>query len=558
YSQAEIKEYIDQTLNADSIPVSPGIFFVFSDEDFEQSFLQNKQRSQSNFLRLVNRPEPKQYSKLRFSIREERKKELFELSVKTIAPLRIQWLELGRQPDKSEAEDLVSITEVFGTYNKAIKFLTANIEPELLEQARNNRIDDILTYLAFQTFTKRTAFIHMDNTLKRDIKVFFSDYSRATTIATELIYSLGDTSKIESACIKSSEEGLGYYDDEDKSFHFPAELLNRLSAILRLYVDCASILYGDVETADLVKIHVESGKVSLMVFDDFIESPLPLLQERIKINFRLQEFDIFEYGEQYKPTYLYLKSRYINEEFPNYADQLAFDEKLQSLTLADEVPLFNFLNYGPPPGVFRHKLNNERLEIKGFELINSQSIPLLDDSCGNNYTFRDFIECGETWQAQHEHDGIENTPKQAETYNALHKLAKDILDPVIDYFGMIRLTYGFSSAKLSKVIQGRIAPKLDQHASYELNRMKNPICSRFGAACDFIVADEDMLEVAQWVVENTHFDRLYFYGKDKPIHVSIAPEHKGEIVVMKQGKLRLIPLVIKKDKFLSLCNVVVN
>jgi hypothetical protein len=45
---------------------------------------------------------------------------------------------------------------------------------------------------------------------------------------------------------------------------------------------------------------------------------------------------------------------------------------------------------------------------------------------------------------------------------------------------------------------------------------------------DFIVEDEDMLEVARcgvrpalrWV-----FDRLYFYGADRPIHVSYGPEH---------------------------------
>jgi DNA phosphorothioation-associated putative methyltransferase len=551
YSQAEIKEYIDQTLNTDSIPVAPGIFFVFSDEDFEQSFLQNKQRSQSNLLRLVNRPEPKQYSRLRFSIREERKKELFELSLKTIESLRIQWLQLGRQPDKSEAENIVSIIEVFGTYNKAIKFLTANTEPGILEQARLNRIDDILTYLAFQTFTKRTAFRHMDTTLQRDIKVFFGDYKTVVNIATELIYQLGDIDKVEQACIKSSEEGIGYYDNEDKTLHFPAQLLERLPAILRLYVACASIVYGDVDTVDLVKIHVDSGKLSLMKFDEFIESPLPLLYERVKINFRLQEFDIFEYGDEYKPTYLYLKSKYINEEFSHYAEQLAFDEKLQTLISADETPIFDFSNYGPPPGVFRYKLANERLEVKDFELISSQTIPFLDDKCGDNFIFRDLIECGETWEKLHEQDNFDNTPEQAETYNALHSLAKKILDPVVDYFGMVELTYGFSSAKLAKAIPGRIAPKLDQHVSYELNRMKNPRCKRLGAACDFIVVDEDMLEVAQWVAENTAFDRLYFYGKDMPIHVSIGPEQKGEIVLMKPGKLKLIPSVIKKEKFMA-------
>jgi hypothetical protein len=34
---------------------------------------------------------------------------------------------------------------------------------------------------------------------------------------------------------------------------------------------------------------------------------------------------------------------------------------------------------------------------------------------------------------------------QPESYNALVELAEHVLDPVIDYFGMIRLTYGFCS-----------------------------------------------------------------------------------------------------------------
>jgi len=72
----------------------------------------------------------------------------------------------------------------------------------------------------------------------------------------------------------------------------------------------------------------------------------------------------------------------------------------------------------------------------------------------------------------------------------------------------------------------------------------------------WIYSNEDLsLKIyflAQWVAENTHFDRLYFYGKDKPIHTSIGPEQKSEIVIMKPGKVRLIPSVVKKDKFLAL------
>ena len=62
-----------------------------------------------------------------------------------------------------------------------------------------------------------------------------------------------------------------------------------------------------------------------------------------------------------------------------------------------------------------------------------------------------------------------------------------------------------------------------------------------------------MLEVAQWVVANTPFDRLYYYGDDKPIHVSSGPNHDCEIVRMVLSKSgRLVPRVVSSKRFLEL------
>src|SRR5262249_55078055 len=154
--------------------------------------------------------------------------------------------------------------------------------------------------------------------------------------------------------------------------------------------------------------------------------------------------------------------------------------------------------------------------------------PSLNERCGKHFTFHDLITCGETQKKT----GTPNIPAQPATYNALAHLATLVLDPVIDYFGPIILTYGFCSRELAKHIPGRIAPQLDQHASHELNTRGKPICKRSGAAVDFIVSDESMLEVAQWIVNQTPFDRLYFYGDKRPLHVSCGPESKREIVIM--------------------------
>jgi hypothetical protein len=128
-----------------------------------------------------------------------------------------------------------------------------------------------------------------------------------------------------------------------------------------------------------------------------------------------------------------------------------------------------------------------------------------------------------------------------------------VLDPVIEYFGDIILTYGFCSRELAKHVPGRIAPVLDQHASHELNSRGKPICPRLGAAVDFLVTDENMLEVAQWIVQHTPFDRLYFYGADRPLHVSCGPENKREVVILKPKKdSRAMPSVMKPEAFLLL------
>jgi hypothetical protein len=55
---------------------------------------------------------------------------------------------------------------------------------------------------------------------------------------------------------------------------------------------------------------------------------------------------------------------------------------------------------------------------------------------------------------------------------------------------------------------------------------------------------EDMEAVARWVAVETPFDRLYYYGPDRPIHVSYGPDHSREFVDMIESRSgRLVPRV---------------
>ena len=533
FTQAELAGFIEAVLDEEPIAAGPGIFYVFKDKLEEQRFLSRRCQNRTGLRKLQSRR--------RALSRVERDKQLYQKHQNLLDGLWEQWLMLGRPPDLLEVDGLVELEETFGSLRRTLRFLERHFGSEQLEEAANARREDLLVYFALQQFEHRRPYKQLPDELRRDVKAFFGSYKAVQRAGREALFLTGSSEMVEKACRQAAEQGLGWL-YSDTGFYVEASRLESLPAILRIYVSCGLQLYGDVDAVDLIKIHIHTRKLTLMCFDDFEGAALPQMLERIKIRLVNQSLQFFGYGGEYEPPYLYMKSRFLSEDSQIYEQQCYFDKKLQSLGL------FNFDEYGPPKSEFEQTLARHGFEVEGFE-IQRKGASKLDDSCGKYLTFRDLIECGETQGRT----GIDNHPKEPETYEALWRLTTKVLDPVMDYFGGIRLTYGFCSAELGRSIKQNIAPKLDQHAACEKNRRGNYICSRLGAAVDFIIQDESMLEVAAWIAENTPFDRMYIYGDDCPLHVSVGPEMKGEIVFMgwqsmKNGASRRMPKIVKKDE----------
>jgi DNA phosphorothioation-associated putative methyltransferase len=514
YTQAQLAGFIADVLDEEPIPVSPDVFFVFRDKDQEQSFLAGRQRNVT-LLQRLERPESVD---VRLS-RPDRIQVKYEANRETVDALWQTCLRLGREPDKTEVGQLDVIIQAFGSLSRALRFTAELNDQTLLTCARESRIADLSVFLALGQFAKRKPYKHLEKGLQRDIHHLFGDYNTAQLYARQQLFKIADTKEIGAACTDAAEQGLGWL-VEGRSLQLHTSLVERLPTILRIYITCGAVLYGDIQTADLIKIHIGSGKLTLMKFDDFEGQPLPRMVERIKLNLRSQDISIFRYGDEFEPPYLYLKSQYINEEFPHYPEQLAFDEKLA------ELAVFDFSNYGPSPKTFCELLDRLRWKVEGFELVRVKRIAHLDDPCGRYLTYRQLIECGEAQQRTR----LPNLPREPETYTALFELAENVLDPIIEYYGSIKLTYGFCSPDLARVISCRIAPELDQHAAHEKNRRGKYVCRRLGAAADFLVEDENMHDVVDWISENVPFDRLYFYGPNRQIHISYSANPKKEIV----------------------------
>ena len=84
FGQGELKGFLEAELQAEAIPASLGIFYVFKDETLQQQFLANRYRRRAAAPR-------KRISELRF----EEHRELLEPFMAAIA-------ELGRLPDEDE------------------------------------------------------------------------------------------------------------------------------------------------------------------------------------------------------------------------------------------------------------------------------------------------------------------------------------------------------------------------------------------------------------------------------------------------------------------------
>lgn len=528
FSQGELQSFIESALGEDAYAAAPGVFYVFKDRDLEQRYLLRKAGGATRLDR-TRLPVPAR-SKI------PARKRLVEvpratISVEATEFLRQLWRECiarGRVPEPQEIPFAADLTRHFGSFKRATRKCLDENDQTLLHAAGRQRREDILVMLALRMFERRKRFSSLDPALAKDIRAFFGSVRDAETTARELLFSIQDQKLILDACQSSTISGLGHM--EEHSLHIHTSLVPCLPAVLRVFVGCASAMAGDLATYDLAKIHIGSGKVTLLQYDDFVGNPLPALVRRVKVRLRDQQIDVFEYGKEFESTLLFNKSRFINEEFPRYAEQVAFEEALSEAALVDSSP------HGPPLSAFSRRLHSTRYRIVDFKLVRDNDIPSLDDMCGEHFTYRQLIECGETWK-QHRTD---NVPKSPETFTALCDLARKVLDPVVEYYGAIKLTYGFSSPALSRRITSRTAPRLDQHASCERNRAGRLICARLGAAIDFFVEYEDMRQVAAWVAANCAFDRLYLYGSDRPIHVSVGPQESRQVFeLVSSGKGRV-------------------
>jgi DNA phosphorothioation-associated putative methyltransferase len=324
FEQQELHQYLEDALEATAVPVALGVFCVFRDPVEQQDFLLARTRRTIDWGQIsarlgLGRPTPR--TPRDWVDLYEKHRDLLDTFWATM-------LQLGRLPLPEEFPRSDELHENFGSPQKAHRLFLEKGGNEPWTNACETRRNDLLVYLALSNFRKPVPYRHLSRSLQQDIRTQFGDYTRALRMSRDLLFAVGDPSKIEAACESLSN---GWQDPQALYIH--SSLLEKLPPLLRVYVGCTSVLYGDINQADVIKVHKASGKVTFLVYDDFLGKPLPQLQLRIKISLRTRSMEIFDHSPS--GQMLFFKERFLAVDHPARRRMEKFSAKLRKLGLRE-------------------------------------------------------------------------------------------------------------------------------------------------------------------------------------------------------------------------------
>jgi len=293
YTQTELREYLEQTLEIDAVSAAPGVFYLFKDPTLRESFSASKYRRRSVTPR-------RRASELEFDRHRELLEELIRVSS-----------ELARLPFQDEFARSDEIVAQFGSITRAFKLIQKVTGAAPWDSLRQGRVDDLRVYLALARFPKRPPFSQMPLSIQRDIKEFFGGYKNACESADTLLFESGNTELVDAACQRSR---IGRLTSNALFLHRSA--VPSLEPILRAFEGCARAYLGDIEDANIVKLHRYSGKVSYLACPKFDSHPHPPVRRTVKLSLRNLYLQCIDHSENKNPLLLDRKEQMIEDDHP--------------------------------------------------------------------------------------------------------------------------------------------------------------------------------------------------------------------------------------------------
>jgi DNA phosphorothioation-associated putative methyltransferase len=283
FEPGELKCYVDDLLGIDTLPYSPTSVLCFKDPDMEQEYVARAERGVGLAVPPPSHP--------------LRKSRLSQCIERFMADHPDEWTELvGLVTDTAAPPPLAILTPHEQLVNCGVRppDLTEAImdimgEDEwkgLIERVRNR----FLSRLALGFFRGKPKPKHYSLVEREAVKHHFSSFAAAIDRARPILFAIGDPNTIAAECAATN---LGVEDEQALFVH--RSCIPYISPVLQTYIGAGRLFHGEINTVDVFKIHKASGKLTLLLYDDFAGSTAPILHTRVKINFRARRIDYFNH-----------------------------------------------------------------------------------------------------------------------------------------------------------------------------------------------------------------------------------------------------------------------
>lgn len=217
----------------------------------------------------------------------------------------------GRLPVDDELASTGDICATFGSLRRAFRVITHVTDAAQWDEIAQERKRDLLIYLALSRFDSRPNFGRLPRTLQHDVKAFFTNYKKACDNADELLFSLGRAGVVATAC---NESTIGKLTPNALYVHESA--LEALSPVLRLFEGCARGYLGQVEGANIIKLHRDEPRISYLSYPAFEDDPHPALASSLSVHLQTFRVRYKEFQSRANPPILHRKELFLAPDHP--------------------------------------------------------------------------------------------------------------------------------------------------------------------------------------------------------------------------------------------------
>lgn len=291
FTQGELREWIDESLDVRAIAAEPGIFYVFREPAQAEAFL----------LTRVRRSAPR---RRKSAVVFEEHQELFETFMGFVE-------ETGRLPRAGEFDRQSELRTKVGTLRQAFQVVKAITGEERWDRVRVARYEDLLVYLALSRFRRRPKLSDLPIELQYDIKDFFGSYKAGCEAADRALFAIGEQERIAEA-IRSAKVGKRM----PTALYVHTSAIPELPTCLRVLEGCARELLGTVMDATIIKIDVERPRVAYLEYPEFDQDPHPALRGAYVASLDSLRTDFVDYSLRDNPPILHRKERFVGTGYP--------------------------------------------------------------------------------------------------------------------------------------------------------------------------------------------------------------------------------------------------